>query len=320
LAQLAQRILELEPQYRERVWGGRRLRVADPPIGEAWVAFGPSRVVGGPLDGRTIDDLLGDHAVELLGTAGVARYGGRFPLLIKLLDCKDWLSIQVHPNDEQARRLVGPDEFGKTEAWYFLDADPGAAILAGVRAGVTRQALVDAIRRGRIIDVAERIAVEAGEAQLIPAGTLHALGPGLLLYEIQQASDTTYRAYDWDRPASAGRKLHIEECGEVMTAEPAPDRTRPRIEAPTGAARAASSPYFDLDLVRVARGAPLDADTGGSTFHIVTAVAGSAELRSGGEAIRLDRFETALVAAAARTYTTTAIEGTATLLRAAIPG
>jgi mannose-6-phosphate isomerase len=320
LAHLVPRILGLEPQYRERVWGGRRLRSADPPIGEAWVAFGPSRVIGGPLDGQTIDDLLGAHAVEILGTAGVARYGGRFPLLIKLLDCKDWLSIQVHPNDEQARRLVGPDEFGKTEAWYFLDADPGAAILAGVKAGVSRETLVDAIRRGRVIDVADRVAVEAGEALLIPAGTLHALGPGLLLYEIQQASDTTYRAYDWDRPASAGRSLHIEACAEVMTAEPAPDRTRPWIEAPTGTARAASSPYFDLDLVRVARGLPLDADTGGSTFHIVTAVAGSAELRRGGETIRLDRFETALVVAAARTYTTTATEETATLLRAAIPG
>jgi mannose-6-phosphate isomerase len=319
LSQLPQRILALEPQYRERVWGGRRLRAADPPIGEAWVAFGPSRVVGGPLDGRTIDELLGDHAVELLGTAGVARHGGRFPLLVKLLDCKEWLSIQVHPNDEQARRLVGPGEFGKTEAWYFLDTDPGAAILAGVRAGVSRAALVDAIRRGRVIDVADRVAVDAGEALLIPAGMLHALGPGLLLYEIQQASDTTYRAYDWDRPASAGRSLHIEACAEVTTAEPAPDRTRPRIGAPTGTARAASSPYFDLDLVQVARGAPLDADTGGSTFHIVTAVAGSAELRSGGETIRLDRFETALVAATARNYTTASIEGTATLLRAAIP-
>jgi mannose-6-phosphate isomerase len=319
LAQLVQRILKLEPQYRERVWGGRRLRAADPPIGEAWVAFGPSRVSEGPLAGRSVDELLAEHGAELVGTAGVERFDGRFPLLIKLLDCSDWLSVQVHPDDEQARRLVGPGEFGKTEAWYFLDVEPGAAILAGVKPGVSREALADSIREGRIVDVAQRVEVEAGEALLIPAGTLHALGPGLLLYEIQQASDTTYRAYDWDRPTSAGRRLHIEESVEVATAKPARALTRPEVVGPTGAARAVSCDYFDLDLVRVSAETALVADTAARTFHIVTAVAGGGELRSGDETARLGRFETALVAATAGHYTTIAIDGTATLLRAAIP-
>ncbi len=316
---LGQRLLKLEPQYRERVWGGQRLKAANPPIGEAWIAYGPSVVADGPLAGRTIDELIATHGRELLGTDGSGRYGTRFPLLIKFLDCKDWLSVQVHPNDEQARRLVGPNEFGKTEAWYFLEAEPGAQILAGVRAGVSREELAAAIRDERIVDVAERIAIHGGEALLIPAGTLHALGPGLLLYEIQQASDTTYRAYDWGRPMSAGRKLHIEESVAVTTTDPARERARPVVHEPSGTARAVSCGYFDLDLVRVSDRAPLSGSTGGRTFHIVTVVDGAAEIRCATETVKLDCFETALVAGVAGDYRVASPNGTATLLRAAIP-
>ncbi len=316
---LGQYVLKLEPQFRERVWGGQRLKAADPPIGEAWIAYGPSRVAEGPLAGKSIDQLIADDAPGLLGTLGAERYGSRFPLLIKFLDCKDWLSVQVHPNDEQARRLVGPGEFGKTEAWYFLEAEPGAQILAGVKAGVSAEELAAAIRGGGIVDVAERIDVHSGEALLIPAGTLHALGPGLLLYEIQQASDTTYRAYDWGRPMSAGRKLHIEESVEVTTTDPACDRARPRVDGPAGTATAVSCDYFDLDLGRVSDGAPLAGSTGGRLFHIVTVVDSSVEIRCGDESVELDRFETALVAGSAGDYTVSSRHGSATLLRAAIP-
>jgi mannose-6-phosphate isomerase len=316
---LSQRLLKLEPQFKERVWGGQRLKAADPPIGEAWVAYGPSTVSNGPSAGRTLDDLIAIGGTGLMGADGAARYGSRFPLLIKLLDCRDWLSVQVHPNDEQARRLVGPNEFGKTEAWYFLETEPGAQILAGVKPGVSRKALVSAIREGRIVEVSDRIDIHAGEALLIPAGTLHALGPGLLLYEIQQASDTTYRAYDWGRPTSAGRALHIQESVEVTTTDPACGRARPVVEGVTGTARAVSCQYFDLDLVRVSDGAPLPGATGGRIFHIVTVVDGSVELRCGDESVRLGRFETALVAGAAGDYTVTSRHDSATLLRAAIP-
>ena len=316
---LGQRLLKLEPQYRERVWGGRRLKAANPPIGEAWIAYGPSVVADGPLAGRTMDELIATHGRGLLGADGSDRYGTRFPLLIKFLDCRDWLSVQVHPNDEQARRMVGPDQFGKTEAWYFLEAEPGAQILAGVKAGVSREELASAIREERIVDVAERIDVHGGEALLIPAGTLHALGPGLLLYEIQQASDTTYRAYDWGRPMSAGRKLHIEESVAVTTTDPARERNRPAVSGPSGTARAVSCGYFDLDLVRVSDRAPLSASTGGRTFHIVTVVDGAAEIRCATETVKLDCFETALVTGVAGDYRVSSPNGTATLLRAAIP-
>ena len=320
MSRLDQNLLTLEPQYHERIWGGQRLRVGNPPIGEAWIAYGPSRVAGGPLAGRTLDDLAATNGPGLLGDSVADRFGARFPVLIKLLDCADWLSVQVHPNDEQARRMVGPGENGKTEAWYFIDTEAGAQIMAGVKEGVGRAELTTAIRQGGITGVAEHVAVHDGEAILIPAGTLHALGPGLLLYEIQQASDTTYRVYDWDRPQSAGRKLHIEESVEVTLPVGPTELRHPQVFTETGTASAIECAYFKVDLVDVSpAGGPLAADTEGRRFHIVTVIDGAAQVRCAAERIRLNRFETALVAGSAGAYEIGAIDGPARLLRAAVP-
>ena len=318
---LGQRLLPLEPQFRERVWGGQLLRAADPPIGEAWVAFGDSVVASGPRAGRKLTDLTAEHGAELLGSAVHLRYGRRFPLLAKILDCADWLSVQVHPNDEQARRMVGPDEFGKTEAWFFLTAAPDARILLGVRAGTTPAELASAIRGGRVAEVAEQVPVRSHEAVLIPAGTLHALGPGLLLYEIQQQSDTTYRAYDWGRPQTTGRKLHIEESVEVTTTD-VPSRPKSVVTGTPGSADAVECAFFDLDLVRAVAD-PLDLDTGGGSFHLLTTIEGAAEILAGDELVRLERFETVLVAGAAGAYRVRSAAGSAAgstaLMRVAVP-
>jgi mannose-6-phosphate isomerase len=315
---LGQKLLPLEPQFRERVWGGQRLRASDPPIGEAWIAFGESVVAAGPLAGRKLGDLAAEHGPALLGSSAYGRWGHRFPLLAKLLDCADWLSVQVHPNDEQARRMVGPGEFGKTEAWFFLQAAPDARILLGVRPGTTAAELATAIREGRAVDVVATVPVHGGEAALIPAGTLHALGPGLLLYEIQQASDTTYRAYDWGRPPSIGRQLHIEESVEVTTTDGPREPTAPAVAGATGIADVLECPYFDLDLARVGA-APLPLNTGGRSFHILTAIEGVAEIEVGAEMVRLERFQTALVAGATGAYRISAAEGSAALLRTSVP-
>lgn len=316
--ELGQSLLPLEPQFRGRVWGGQRLRASDPPIGEAWIAFGESIVASGPLAGHKLADLVAQHGAALLGSSVYGRYGRRFPLLAKILDCADWLSVQVHPNDEQARRMVGPGEFGKTEAWFFLEATPDARILLGVRRGTTAAELAAAIRDGRVVDVAATVAVQGGEAVLIPAGTLHALGPGLLLYELQQESDTTYRAYDWGRPQSEGRRLHIEESVEVTTTDGPREPTQPAVAGATGIADAVDCPYFDLDLARVGA-TPLPLDTGGVTFHILTAIEGTAEIEVGNEAVVLRRFETVLVAGATGAYRVRAPEDSARLLRASVP-
>ena len=315
---LTQRLYPLRPQFRERVWGGQRLKPADPPVGEAWVAFEESRVGDGAHAGRTVGELAALYGPQLLGADTAARYGARFPLLVKLLDCADWLSVQVHPNDEQARRLVGPEEFGKTEAWHFLEVGEGATIYAGVKPGTTAEALAGAIRGGRVLDVAEQFEVQAGETVYIPSGTLHALGPGLLLYEVQQSSDTTYRVYDWGRPASAGRKLHVEESVAVADPRRSAERRPPPSLQGTSSVTALSCPYFELDVLRVGD-APFAGDTGGRSFHLLTMTEGAAQLSCGGETLRLGRYETALVAVGAGSYELRAADGAARALRAVVP-
>ncbi len=315
---MPQRLFLLEPQYRERVWGGQRLKAADPPVGEAWVAFEESRVREGEHAGRTVAELSTEYGAQFLGREVFETYGSRFPLLVKLLDCADWLSVQVHPDDEQAARLVGEGEFGKTEAWHFIEVEPGATIYAGIKPGTGEEELEAAIRGGRVLEVAERLEVSAGQTVYIPAGTLHALGPGLLLYEVQQSSDTTYRVYDWDRPASAGRKLHVEES--VAVTDPrkgAVVRPAPELRG-TAAAAALVCPHFELEVVRLGREA-LDADTAGATFHILTVTEGGAELSCDGETVRLAQYETALVAGGAGAYRVRAETGGARLLGAAVP-
>jgi mannose-6-phosphate isomerase len=317
IAGLSQYVLMLEPQFRERVWGGQRLRAADPPIGEAWLAMGDSVVANGPLAGRKVKDLAAEMGADFLGTSVAARYGVRFPLLAKILDCADWLSVQVHPNDEQARRMVGPGEFGKTEAWYFLEAEPEARIMIGVKPGISAGQVVAAIREGRVVEIADQVEVQAGDAVLIPAGTLHALGPGLLLYEIQQESDTTYRAFDWGRPQTGTRKLHIDESAAVTTTEHHRPIRQPVIEGGSGTADAVECEYFDLDLVRVG-GTHLPLDTGQRSFHIITVIDGVAEVSVRSERVRLEKFQTAIVAGATGQYRVCAAEESATLLRASV--
>ncbi|ADV68416.1 type I phosphomannose isomerase catalytic subunit [Deinococcus maricopensis] len=309
-------LYQLEAAYHERVWGGQRLR-AQPhgtPIGEAWVVAEGGRVAG---TDRTVADFARDEGAAFLGSDVAARYGARFPLLIKLLDCADWLSVQVHPDDEQAARLVGEGAFGKTEAWHFLEVAPGARILAGVREGTSPAALADAIRSGTVLDVAQAVDVRAGDSVFIPAGTLHALGPGMLLYEVQQTSDTTYRVYDWDRPASAGRALHVEESVAVTDAAARAQVTPTPGDAP-GVHTVVTCPYFTLDVLRVPAAGQSE-DTRGRSFHALTVTSGEVEVRAHGETVTLRRLETVLVAGGAGAYTLRALDGTAEVLRAFVP-
>ncbi|NTX98859.1 type I phosphomannose isomerase catalytic subunit [Deinococcus sp. JMULE3] len=282
-------LLLLTPRFHARVWGGDRLAppIGGTPVGEAWIADGHSVVAAGPLAGQTVDELMRAHPRDLLGPDLDPRAG--FPLLIKLLDCRDWLSVQVHPNDAQAQVMVGPGERGKTEAWHFLNVEPGAELLAGVTPGTTPDALADAIRHGGILDVSERAAPEVGDTLFIPAGTLHALGPGLLLYEVQQASDTTYRVFDWDRPASAGRALHLEESVAVTRADLRGDW---KAAAETGGVgELVRCPEFTLVGARGGDAVPL------TSFGLVTVVEGTLTLAAAGERLEVPAFGTVLVPA-----------------------
>jgi mannose-6-phosphate isomerase len=207
------------PIFKERIWGGRALerlyRKSLPPkvpIGESWeISDRPgdaSVIANGPLAGKDLRWLMENHERDLLGDAKSAN--GRFPLLIKILDAQEKLSLQVHPPAEKAAELRGEP---KTEAWYIADAAPGAELYVGLKRGVTRGEFEQKIKTGDVAECFHRVPVRAGDTMFLPSGRVHAIGAGLVIFEIQQNSDTTYRVFDWNRVGLDGkpRELHVAE-------------------------------------------------------------------------------------------------------------
>ena len=232
--------LTFAPHFEDRVWGGRELErygrelPAGRTIGESWevsaIAGRSSVVTAGPYRGQDLETLLCEHRDEIVGPFDPAA--GAFPLLVKLLDAAEPLSVQLHPRDDEARRLEGPGDgkLGKTEAWIVLDAAPGAEVIHGLAPGVSSESLyarVDAAGGAALGAEAEqallrRVVVRRGDIVFVPAGTIHALGAGVVLAEVQQHSDITYRIYDWGRRAASGesRELHVEKARRVRDAAP----------------------------------------------------------------------------------------------------
>jgi mannose-6-phosphate isomerase len=211
--------LTFQPIFKERVWGGRKLeelyqKPLPPgvPIGESWeISDRPcdaSVVANGPLAGKDLHWLMQNHGRELLGEARAEA--GRFPLLVKLLDAREKLSLQVHPPAQKSVQLGGEP---KTEMWYIADAAPGAELFVGLKRGVTREDFEQRIAAGTVADCFHRVAVRPGDAMFLPSGRVHAIGAGLVIFEIQQNSDTTYRVFDWNRVGLDGkpRQLHVAE-------------------------------------------------------------------------------------------------------------
>ena len=238
--------LRFEPIYQYRLWGGRRLaevlRARLPsqgPVGEAWVLSDrddhASRVSDGPLEGRTLGQLMDQFPEPLLGT--LAGRFTRFPLLLKFLDAQEMLSVQVHPSDAHPD-LLPSGETGKTEAWVVLKAEPQSRIYAGLKPGTTAGALRLALSDGALTQHLACFTPKPGDGVLLPAGTVHSLGGGVVVFEIQQNSDVTFRLYDWDHvDARTGkpRALHVEQAlscidfaeGPVSPVTPWPDATMP---------------------------------------------------------------------------------------------
>lgn len=212
--------ISFTPLYMERVWGGRELSdrlgrdlPGAQPIGEAWEIVdreeAQSVVADGPFEGKTLHELWARHRAEVFGPRH-AQAGPRFPLLCKLLDARDRLSVQVHPPAGIAPRLGGEP---KTEVWYFLACDPGSRIYAGLTEGTTRESFEAALQNGTVEKCLHVLPTRAGDSIFIPSGRLHAIGEGNLIVEIQQNSDTTYRVFDWNRKGLDGkpRDLHVGE-------------------------------------------------------------------------------------------------------------
>jgi mannose-6-phosphate isomerase len=321
--------LLLTPIYRRYLWGGRRFTTLlgrDLPSGndfaESWELVDrgadQSVVAAGPLAGATLGDLVRHRGVELLG-----RHAPRaaFPLLFKYLDaCRD-LSVQVHPDDARAARLTPPD-LGKTEAWYVIDAAAGSRIYAGLRDGVDRQTLAAAVQAGRCAEVLHAFEPQAGDCVFIPAGTVHALGAGLVIAEIQQSSDVTYRLYDWDRVGADGkpRPLHVEAGLDAVTrfGPVAPARLEAS-SARANARRLVTSDFFVFDEIRT----PGDWQVGGDdACHFVTVLSGEFHLDEAWRLPPLLPGTSMLMPAALARQTlsaTAATGGMATLLHVSIP-
>ena len=310
-------VLRPEPDMSVRPWGGTRLGGASPagPIGEAWVAGPATRVRAGqagtspgsstpdPGGSVSLDELAALHGRAFVGSR--SPWPDRFPLLVKLIDPVAWLSVQVHPDDRLARMLVGPDAVGKTEAWFVLEADLSTALLVGVRAGVTDAQVRAAIRDGGLASLLQRISPLPGDTVLLPAGTLHAVGPGLFLYEVQEPSDLTYRADDWGRPATPGRPLHVTETLAAWK----PDvvavfgHATPATDARSSRTVLVECEHFVLELVQARPDQPVALDTGGASPHVVTALPGTGITISGTTwRETLHPLETAVVSAGAGPY------------------
>lgn len=287
-----------------RVWGGTRLGGSgDEPIGESWIIDAENVIESGSDKGKTLAKVALERPLEVLGSRVMAQTGHRFPLLIKLLDCQEWLSVQVHPNDAQARAMVASDACGKTEAWHVLQAGPDAQVIAGVHKGTSAEQFKKAIERNTILELCQYHKVYSGQTILIEAGTLHALGPGILVYEVQQSSDITYRVFDWHRP---GRELHIGESIQVSNLALQPTIVNTHAHSET----LVEHMYFTLEQMTVAS----EQNTNGC-FHCLTVIEGQAIVCCGDENITLDIFKSVVVCANAGVYT---LEGQFKILRSRV--
>ncbi|MEG2756019.1 MAG: type I phosphomannose isomerase catalytic subunit, partial [Mucinivorans sp.] len=205
--------LKFKPLYKERIWGGRELETtfgkklpSGKVIGESWelsaVAGDVSVVSNGKLKGNNLQELIEIYMGDLVGENVYDRFGDEFPLLIKLIDAQDFLSIQVHPNDELSRQRH--NAYGKTEMWYVIDHKPGAELFLGFNQEMTREKYIDYLNLGKLDELLTRYKVSKNSAYFIPAGAIHAIGKGILIAEIQQTSDITYRVFDFNRVDANG--------------------------------------------------------------------------------------------------------------------
>jgi mannose-6-phosphate isomerase len=303
--------LLFEPLFMRRVWGGRRLETlygkhlpSGVRIGESWELVdredAQSVVHDGPLQGLTLHDLWVNHRVEIFGED--LPESARFPLLFKILDCQDRLSVQVHPPADVAAQLGGE---AKTEMWYFMNTLLDSDLYAGLKKGVTRPQFETALQEGHVADLIHRIPSRAGDAFFIPSGRIHAIGAGNVIFEVQQNSDTTYRVFDWNRLGLEGkpRTLHISESlASINFDDPEP-----------GVAEAEGETVVSCDYFRVERW-ELDGERSCGTdsrFAVFTVLAG--ELECGERSFKPGSLFLTPAGASL------SLKGTGTVLRTVIP-
>lgn len=300
--------IKFNPVYKSMIWGGTKIadkfnrQVPNDKVGESWEICcredGMSIVSNGAFKGQSFVDLINEHKETLLGKDVYDEKANHpFPLLIKIIDAADHLSVQVHPDDEYALKH---NDSGKTELWYILDAKPGATLIYGLKQGLTREEFAKAVDQGNIKDTLNEVPVKNGDILYIPAGTVHALLDGVMIAEIQQNSNVTYRLYDWDRLQDDGtsRELHIEDALNVIN-----------FDAPLYIPN--DGKYFSVEDLDIDSKYSNTAD--GSTFYIYMIVEGSGVMRYEGGEETLSPGETILVPATMGDYR---IEGNLKVIKA----
>jgi mannose-6-phosphate isomerase len=299
--------LTFHPIFKERVWGGREMErlygkqlPPGTPVGESWeISDRPgdaSVIANGPLAGKTLRWLMENHRAELLGDAKPANEN-RFPLLCKILDAREKLSLQVHPPASKAAGLGGEP---KTEMWFIADAAPGAELFVGLKRGVTRVEFEKKIRTGEVAECFHRVPVRAGDAMFLPSGRVHAIGAGLVIFEIQQNSDTTYRVFDWNRVGLDGkpRELHVAQSLasiDFNDFEPKLVETKSVASGKIQKRALVNDPLFNVETWK------LNSATGGllkpKTLQIIAATGGKIEIKNGATVVKLSAGQFSLIPA-----------------------
>lgn len=297
-----------KPIFKETIWGGRDLLPFKGipsdcrTIGESWELSGvegnESVVAAGPDAGLTLPELIGRYGASLMGDRNYKRFGKRFPLLVKLLDAAQPLSVQVHPDDIHARQRG--EENGKTEMWYVIKAAPGAKLAGGFTEKVDPESYEQLVESGGLEKVLRWNTVSPGEVFFIPGGRVHSLGAGCMVAEIQQTSDTTYRIYDYHRLDSEGkpRKLHVKEAAGVINFNDTAGTPTDYLQIPDIPVNLVDCQSFTVNLLKIDEKLIRDYRENDS-FVILTATEGSAMLCSGGNGERLECGHTVLIPASA---------------------
>ncbi len=306
-------VLKLSPAFKDYLWGGTRLRddfakkCDFDKIAESWELSchkdGPSIIENGADKGLTLEEYIEKNGKAVLGSD--CDKFENFPILIKLIDAKDNLSVQVHPNNEYAMRVEG--EYGKTEMWYIVDCDEGAELLYGFKDNISKEEFANRIADNTLLEVTNSVPVHKGDVFFIEAGTLHAIGKGILIAEIQQNSNTTYRIYDYGRVGKDGkpRELHVEKAKDVTNLCPAKAYPETSVEQKDGytSKLLSSCDYFTTYAIDVDSKAVLDADS--TSFNSVLILEGEGKV-VGDDTVEFKKGDSIFVTAGTGKY---AIEG-----------
>lgn len=301
---------KFEPILKSTLWGGekivpfKRIPSAQTSVGESWELSGvkgdESVVAEGPEAGTTLPDLIDRHGAQLLGKANSERFGREFPLLVKFIDARQDLSIQVHPNDALAWERHRSK--GKTEMWYVIDADAGARLRSGFAKKVTPEQYEASVADNTITDLLQEYEINRGDLFFLPAGRVHSIGAGAFIAEIQQTSDITYRIYDFNRRDARGntRELHTEQAKGAIDYTVLPDYRTQYEQAVNREVELVSCPYFTTSLCELTEPLTLDL-TALDSFVVAICVAGSGTLTDdSGRTLPVHEGETVLVPASAR--------------------